>query len=160
MPKTPYLVEVTHYHNSDLPDYKTMLDLDPGDDPELWAALSVIDDLSGASCDCYTPSAQETVAAALQKAKETGEPQQIALPEVDDDEETFEFTIVHKPGAFVVGEDDGSDRYKNRWLEVAPFKPDPCMQERLEKLSKEQLLEILLRTHAVTQLSIPVDLVY
>lgn len=104
------------------------------------------------------------VIAAIDEAKKTGEPVNFEIRDFSDYEEgdTTEFTVWYKapekPGEkpnFGMGEGDGKNEYENVWLSVKPYEPDPAMRKRLEKLDKEQLLTILLRTHAASYLSFP-----
>ena len=154
------LIEVSHHHNSDKPTYKALLDIPEGSDPDVHAMLLAINDEYGIDADREAGA----VIAAIDEAKKTGEPVNFEIRDFSDYEEgdTTEFTVWYKapekPGEkpnFGMGEGDGKNKYENVWLSVKPYEPDPAMRKRLEKLDKEQLLTILLRTHAASYLSFP-----
>jgi hypothetical protein len=148
-------IEVSYHHDSDKPNYKALLDVPEGSDPDVHAMLLAINNEFGIDANRDA----DKIAAALDVAKRTGGDVKF---KVGDDIEPNEYTLWYKAPErgetnpnFGFGEGDGRDRYVNVWLSVKPYEPDPAMRERLEKLDKKQLLAILLRTHAASYLSFP-----
>lgn len=157
-------VKVSYHHDSEKSDYKALLDIPEGSDPDVHAMLLAINDEFGIDADHDA----DKIAAALDVAKRTGgdakfEVRDGYMVDLDEDDiEPNEYTLWYKAPEkgetdpnFGFGEGDGKDKYSNVWLSVKPYEPDPAMRERLEKLDKEQLLAILLRTHAASYLSFP-----
>lgn len=132
------LVHVEHHHNSDKADYKAILDIPDGANPDVHAVLLAINDEYGIDADHDAGP----VMAALEQAKATGEHAKFEvrdgymLDEDDEEADTNEYTIWYKDGNFGLGEGDALDKYSNVWLKVEPFQPDPAMRERLEKLDR------------------------
>jgi hypothetical protein len=121
----------------------------PTSTPSSWRSTT-----STASTPTETPGA---VIAALEAAKKTGEHAKFEVRDSEEDDDLYEYTIWYKGDNFGLGEGDGLNKYANVWLKVRPYEPDPAMRKRLEVLDREQLLAILLRTHAASYLSFPPD---
>jgi hypothetical protein len=148
-----FLVEISYHHSSDKTDYKALLDVPDGADPDVHAVLLAINDEYGIDADRDAGA----VIAALEAAKKTGEHAKFEVRDSEEDDDLYEYTIWYKGDNFGLGEGDGLNKYANVWLKVRPYEPDPAMRKRLEVLDREQLLAILLRTHAASYLSFPPD---
>lgn len=153
---------ISPHHNSGSSPYRFVCDIPDGADPVVHALLLVINDEYGIDADQDAGA----VIAALDEARTTGKPVSFEVRDFgldgEDEGESNQYTLWVLPPEkgetkpnIGIGPGEGKDRNENRWVEVGPYEPDPAMRERLEKLDKDKLLEILLRTHAATYLSLP-----
>ncbi len=156
---------VSYHHNSDKTPYRFVQDIPEGSDPDVHTLLMAMADEYGNDYDQQS----DKIAAALDEAKKTGKSVSMSLrPDcLDDDEEADpdeleRYSVWYMPPGhgetkpnFGFGEGEAKDKYANVWVEVGPYQQDPEMRERLEKLDREELLAILLRTHAAHYLSFP-----
>ncbi len=160
---------ISFHHEDGRTPYRFVYDLPDGADVDTHMVLMALADQFGIDADRDSLA----IHAAIEKAKTTNGVASFTvydrdgLDEGEDDadlleEHSSQFVVWHhppeRPGEqpnFGISEGDSLSKNENVWLFSKPYEPDPKMRERLEKFDKEQLLAILLRTHAESRLSFP-----
>jgi hypothetical protein len=149
-----FLVTISRHHNTDHPSYSSIIEVADLPTAELKALRQTVQD------EFFVVGTDEQFALAYNAAVKHGEAS-LELVEEElggdvDDPYTTLFAVWHindgqRNFGFGVSDDGtskGTDKYENRWIAVEPYVPDADLKAKLEAMSKEELVDALLRAAA------------